>query len=194
MTKNIQTNTAHPSSRFLQSLGELSADGTGLGNADGQPNDAMQIIYGLAEMLAAEHNVAMESDQTWQFDLLRGHVRNCLDYALALGDKYAGNAYAADVSQRVYVPPKWIVLAARWADQATPREKDDPLLESLLPPLIAFVLDGSEQRTDRRREWQGVSHAALLIAFHLGRLGKLGQLNGWLAARRLSAITPSDEN
>ncbi|GEM_PF-3109342 len=166
---------------LMRLLGELSADGTGLGDAGSQPNDAMKILYGLAEMLAAEHDMALESNQVWQTNFLRGHVRDCLDYALALGDKYADNAYAADVSRRIHVPPKWIVLAARWTDQAPPRDEDDPLIESLVPPLIAFVLDGSEQLPDHRREWQGVSHAALLIAFHLGRLGKLGQLKGWLA-------------
>ena len=82
------------------------------------------------------------------------------------------------------MPPKWIVAAARWVDRAPQRDQDDPLIESLLPPIIAFVLDGSEQLAERRREWQAVSLAALLIAFHLGRLSKLGQLEQWLAVAR----------
>lgn len=190
-------NTSHDFSisplRLMRLLGELSADGTGLGKANGQPNEAMEILCGLAEMLAVEHNVALESNESWQFSLLRGHLRDCLDHALTLGGDYAGSYCVADVAGRVHVPPKWIVLAYRWADHAPRRDKDDPLLESLLPPIITFVLDGTEQSAESRREWQAVSLAALLIAFHLGRLGKLGQLPQWLAARGLLAATHSGE-
>ncbi len=177
----------------MRLLGELSADGTGLGDANGQPNEAMQILYGLAEMLAVVHDVALKSKEAWQFDLLRGHLRDCIDYAVTLGGDYVGNKCAADISRRVHVMPKWIVLAYRRVDHAPERDKDDPLLESLLPPIIAFVIDGTEQSAESRREWQAVSLAALLIAFHLGRLGKLGQLHQWLATRGLSAITHSGE-
>ena len=166
---------------LMRLLGELSNDGTGLGDAGGQPNEAMKILYGLAEMLAAEHDMVLESKQAWQVNFLSGNVSDCFDFAVALGVEYAGTTSAADVSRRVHVPPKWIIVAARWVDHAPPRDEDDPLLESLLSQLIAFVLDGSEQMPDHRREWQAVSLAALLIAFHLGRLGKLGQLAGWLA-------------
>lgn len=168
---------------FMRLLGELSADGAGLGDSDGKPNEAMQILYGLAEMLATEHNIALESKEAWQFDLLRGHFRDCFAHAVTLGGECADNKGAADVSRPVTVPPKWILAAYRWTERATEREKDDPLLESLLPSILAFVLDGSEQSVESRREWQAVSLAALLIAFHLGRLGKLGQLEGWLAQR-----------
>jgi hypothetical protein len=166
----------------MRVLGELSADGTGLGDARGQPNESMQIIYGLAELLATEHDIALESNEAWQFDLLRRHFRDCVEYALTLGGERADNKGAADVSCPVTVPPKWILAAHRWTDRAPEREKDDPLLESLLPIILAFVLDGSEQSAETAREWKGVSHAALLIAFHLGRLGKLGQLKEWLEA------------
>ena len=168
----------------MRLLGELTRDGTGLGDVNGQPNEAMKILYGLAEMLTATHEVALESNEAWQFDLLRGQVRDCFDYALTLGSNYAGNKCVADVSLRVHVPPKWIVAAARWADRAPQRDQDDPLIESLLPPIIAFILDGTEQSAESRREWQAVSLAALLIAFHLGRLSKLGQLEQWLAVAR----------
>jgi len=43
-------------------------------------------------------------------------------------------------------------------------------------------LRGTEQSAESRPEWQAVSLAALPIAFHLGRLSKLGQLEQWLAA------------
>ena len=170
----------------MRILGELACDGTGLGDANnnGQPNEAMQILYGLAEMLAAAHEVALESNEAWQFDLLRGQVRDCLDYAATLGGNYADNKCAADVSRRVQVPPAWIVSAYRWVDRAPQCAHDDPLLESLLPPIIAFVLDGTEQQAQSRREWQAVSLAALLIAFHFGRLSKLRQLEQWLATAR----------
>ena len=160
----------------MRLLGELTRDGTGLGDVTGQPNDAMQILYGLAEMLAAAHNVALESNEAWQFDLLRGQIRDCLYYAATLGGDYADNKCIADVTRRVHVPPSWIVSAYQWADRAPQCAHDDPLLESLLPPIIAFVLDCTEQQAQSRREWQAVSLAALLIAFHLGRLSKLGQL------------------
>jgi hypothetical protein len=177
----------------MRLLEELSADGTGLGDADGQPNEAMQILYRLVEMLSVVHDVALKSKEAWQFDLLRGHLRDGLDHALTLGGDYGDNTYAADVSRRVLVPPKWIVLAYCWTDHVPRRDKDDPLLESLLPPILAFVLDGTEQSAESRREWQAVSLAALLIAFHLGRLSKLGQLPLWLAARGLLATTHSGE-
>jgi len=173
--------------RLMRLLEELACDGTGLGDANnnGQPNDAMKILYGLAEILAAEHDVALESNESWQFDLLRGHLRDCLDYALTLGGDHADTPCVADVTQRVHVPPKWIVSAARWVDRAPQRDGNDPLLNALLPPIIAFVSDGSEQSVESRREWKGVAHAALIITFHLGRLNRLGQLEQWLVARGL---------
>ena len=179
-------------STMMRILGELTRDGTGLGDASNnrQPNEAMQIIYGLAEMIAATHDVALESDEAWQFDLLHGHLRDCLDYAVTLGSHYADNKCVADVSRRVHVPPKWIVAAYRWTDCATPRAHDNPLLELLLPPITAFVLDGTEQLAERRGEWQAVSLAALLIAFHLGRFHAKKQLSQWLVDRQVDLGTP----
>jgi len=170
---------------LMRVLGELSADGAGLGDGNGQPNEAMQILYGLAEMLATQHDIALESGEAWQFDLLREHFRDCLNYAVTLGGGCADNNGSADVSRPVVVPPKWIVAAYRWTECAPPSKADNAVLEMLLPPLSAFVLDGSEQSAETEREWKGVSHAALLIAFHLGRLGKRGELEAWLAEKEM---------
>jgi hypothetical protein len=160
----------------MRLLEELTYDGTGLGDANGRPNEAMQILCGLAEMLAVEHDVALKTQEVWQFELLRGHLRDCLDYASTLGGDCADIACVTNMTQKIQVPPKWIVLAYRWAERAPKRPHDDPLLESLLPSIIAFVLKGSERTDPSEREWKGVSLAALLIAFHLGRLSQRGQL------------------